>query len=96
MVWEVEGVKEVINEIETGNRDSIKDYANDVWITTQARAVATKTIGFRAIAYNFETINGKIYMAGITSRPEQLDSVIEALKVIKGVKEIVNYVVVKE
>tara|TARA_Y100001935_G_scaffold249675_1_gene248630 strand:+ start:554 stop:1156 length:603 start_codon:yes stop_codon:yes gene_type:complete len=96
LVWEVEGVKEVINEIETGNRDSIKDYANDVWITTQARAVATKTIGFRAIAYNFETINGKIYMAGITSRPEQLDSVIEALKVIKGVKEIVNYVVVKE
>ena len=96
LVWEVEGIKEVINEIEIGNRDSIKDYANDVWITTQARAIATKTIGFRAIAYNFETINGKIYIAGITSRPEQLDSVIEALKVIKGVKEIVNYVVVKE
>ena len=87
LVWEVEGIKEVNNEIEIGNRDSIKEYANDVWITTQARAIATKTIGFRAIAYNFETINGKIYIAGITSRPEQLDSVIEALKVIKGVKE---------
>ena len=47
LVWEVEGIKEVINEIEIGNRDSIKEYANDVWITTQARAIATKTIGFR-------------------------------------------------
>ena len=29
-VWEVEGVKEVINEIQIGNRASLKEYANDV------------------------------------------------------------------
>ncbi len=96
LVWEVEGVKEVVNEIEIGNRDSIKDYANDLWINTQARGVAAKTIGLRAVAYNFETINGKIYIAGITSRPDQLEALIEALKSIKGVKEIINYVIVKE
>tara|TARA_Y100000766_G_C18828136_1_gene566570 strand:+ start:113 stop:661 length:549 start_codon:yes stop_codon:yes gene_type:complete len=96
LVWEVEGVKEVINEIEIGNRESLKDYANDLWINTQAKGVAAKTIGLRAVAYNFETINGKIYVAGITSRPEQMESMIEALKSIKGVKEITNYVIVKE
>ena len=42
LVWEVDGVKEVINEIEVGNRETIKDYANDLWINTQARAVAAK------------------------------------------------------
>ena len=84
------------DELEIGNRDTLKDYATDLWINTQARAVSAKIVGLRVVGYNFETINGKIYMAGITSRPEQLDSVIEALKVIKGVKEIVNYVVVKE
>ncbi len=96
MVWEVEGVKEVINEIEIGNRETIKDYANDLWINTQARGVAAKTIGLRSVGYNFETINGKLYVAGITSRPEQLESLVEALKVIKGVKEIINYVIIKE
>ena len=96
LVWEVEGIKEVINEIEIGNRSTIKDYASDLWINTQARAVATKTIGFRAVGYNFETIQGKIYVAGITSRPDQLGSLIDALKSIKGVKEIINYVIVKE
>ncbi len=96
LVWEIEGINEVINEIEIGNRSSIKDYANDLWINTQARGVAAKTVGLRAVAYNFETINGKVYIAGITTKPEQLDNLIQALKTIKGVKEIVNYVIVKQ
>ena len=96
LVWEVEGVKEVVNEIEIGNRETIKDYANDLWINTQARGVAAKTIGLRAVGYNFETINGKLFIAGITSRPNQLEQLINALKSIKGVKEIVNYVIIKK
>ncbi len=95
LVWEVEGVKEVVNEIEIGNRESIKDYATDLWINTQARALAAKTVGLRSVAYNFETINGKIYIAGITSRADQLEILVEALKDIKGVNEIINYVIIK-
>ena len=95
-VWEIKGVKEVINEIEVGNRASLKDYGKDLWINTQAKGLAAKTIGLRFLAYNFETIRGKVYIAGITSRPEQLDKVIEVVKTIKGVTEIVNYVVIKE
>ena len=95
-VWEIGGVKEVINEIEVGNRASLKDYGKDLWINTQAKGLTAKTIGLRFLDYNFETIRGKVYIAGITSRPEQLDKVIEVVKTIKGVTEIVNYVVIKE
>ncbi len=96
LVWEAEGVKEIINEIEIGNRSSIKDYANDLWINTQARGVAAKTIGIKSVTFNFETIKGKIYIAGITTRPDLLEETISALKNIKGVSEIVNYVIIKE
>ena len=96
LVWEVEGVQEVVNEVEIGNRETIKDYANDLWINTQARAVAAKTVGLRVVAYNFETINGKLYVAGITSKPDQLEKMIDSLKAIKGVREIINYVIIKE
>ena len=96
LVWEAEGVKEIINEIEIGNRSSIKDYANDLWINTQARGVAAKTIGIKSVTFNFETIKGKIYVAGITTRPDLLEETISALKNIKGVSEIVNYVIIKE
>ena len=95
-VWEVEGVQEVVNEIQVGNRDSLKEYANDVWINTQAKGLAAKAVGLRVVGYNFETIQGKVYIAGITSRPEQLEDIIDAVKTIKGVKEIVNYVIIKE
>ena len=95
-VWEIEGVNEVINEIEIGDQTTIKEYANDIWINTQIKSLAAKTIGLRFLSYNFETIRGKVYIAGITSRPEQLQSIIEISKTVKGVKEIVNYVIVKE
>jgi len=95
-VWEVDGVIEVINEIQIGNRATLKEYAQDVWINTQVRSVAAKAVGLRVISYNFETIQGKVYVAGITSRPEQLENLLIAIKSIKGVKEIINYVIVKE
>ena len=95
-VWEIEGVQEVINEIEIGDKITLKEYANDLWINTQIKALAAKEIGLRSLSYNFETIRGKVYVAGITSRPEQLETLINAIKTIKGVKEIVNYVVIKE
>ena len=95
-VWEVEGTQEVINEIQVGNRASLKEYANDVWINTQAKSLAAKAVGLRVVGYNFETIQGKVYIAGITSSPEQLEDIIDAVKTVKGVKEIVNYVIVIE
>jgi osmotically-inducible protein OsmY len=95
-VWEVDGVNEVVNEIQIGNRASLKEYAQDVWITAQVRGLAAKTIGLRSIAYNFETIQGKVYIVGITSRPEQLEAIIDVAKTVKGVNEIVNYVIIKE
>ena len=96
LVWEVEGVQEIINEIEIGDRTTLKDYANDLWINTQARAVAAKTVGIKSITFNFETIQGKIYIAGISTRPDLLDEMVSALKNIKGANEIVNYVIIKE
>ena len=93
-VWEVEGVNEVINEIQIGNRASLKEYAQDIWITAQVRGLAAKTVGLRSVAYNFETIQGRVYIVGITSRPEQLEAIIDIAKTVKGVTEIINYVIV--
>ena len=95
-VWEIGGVKEVINEIEVGNKTTLKEYSQDLWINTQVKGMAAKTLGLRALSFNFETIKGKVYIAGITSRKEQLEELINSIENIKGIKEIVNYAVVKE
>ena len=44
----------------------------------------------------FDQIQGKIYIAGITKKSDQLEELVSALKNIKGVSEIVNYVIIKE
>ena len=95
-VWEVNGVKEVINEIEVGDKTTLKEYTNDLWINTQTRGLAAKTLGLRSLSFNFETIRGKVFLAGITSQKESLDLLIEKIKNIKGVNEIVNYVIIKK
>ena len=95
-VWEVPGVKEVMNEVEVGDKATLKEYANDLWINSQVKSLAAQTVGLRVLSYNFETIRGKVYIAGISSRPEQIQEIINAIETIKGVKEIVNYVTLKE
>ena len=95
-VWEVEGVQEVINEIEIGNKTTLKEYSKDLWINTQVKAVAAKKIGLRALSYNFETIRGKVFITGVTSKKDQLDILLNSIMDIKGVTEIVDYVIIKE
>ena len=95
-VWEVEGVQEVINEIEIGDKTTIKEYANDLWISAQVKGLAAKKLGLRGLSYNFETIKGKVYVAGITSRPNQLETLVNIIKGVKGVDEVINYVVIKK
>ena len=95
-VWEINGVEEVINEIEVGDKTTLKEYSKDLWINTQAKALAAKTLGLRGLSFNFETIKGRVFIAGITSRKEQLETLIDSIKNVKGVKEIVNYVIITE
>ncbi len=95
LVWEISGVNEVINEIEVGEKVNAKEYAQDLWISTQAKALAAKELGMSSLSFNFDTIRGKIFVTGITKNKDNLDSLISNLKTIKGVKEIVNYVILK-
>ena len=91
--WEVGGVKEVINEIEIGNEQELKDYAKDLWISTQVRAKTLKTLGLDVITYNFETINGKVHVIGVSRDKNESEKIIDIIRTIKGVNEIVNHII---
>ena len=95
LVWEIDGVKEVLNEIEIGNKQNIKQYTQDLWITSQVRAKALNKLGLDIITYNFETINGKVYVMGISNSVEFSEKIINVIKTVKGVKEIVNHIIIR-
>ncbi len=96
LVWEINGVDEVINEIEVGNSQNLKDYSNDLWITTQIKTKTITSLGLDYITFNFESINGKVFVMGIASNKDESEKVIEIIRDVKGVKSIVNHIIIKD
>lgn len=97
LVWEIPGVKEVINEIEIGNKQNLKQYTKDFWITTQVKAKTLNELGLDVITYNFETINGTVYVMGVTNKDtDHSEKIIKVIRSIKGVKKISNHIIIRE
>ncbi len=96
LVWEVNGVEEVINEIEIGNKQNLEQYTKDLWITTQVKAKTLNEVGLDVLTYNFETINFKVYVMGVAIDKEETEKIIKAIKSVKGVKEIANHIILRE
>jgi osmotically-inducible protein OsmY len=96
LAWKVLGVREVINEIEVTNKGGIIRYLNDVKIKTQIRykIIADKKI--RSINYNFESVNGTLYVIGIAQNKKELKRVVMHSNDIKGVIKVVSHVMMKD
>ena len=95
LAWKVLGVREVINEIDVTKKGGIKQYLTDVKIKTQLRykVIADKEIS--SINYNFEVVNGNLYIIGISKNKKELKKVVDYANDIKGVLKVVNHVMYK-
>ena len=95
MAWKIDGIKEVINEIRTGDA-GFKDMGKDSWITTQLNSKITFDKEIFAINYSVKTVNGIIYLIGIAQNQTELNRVIDHARTIGYVKKIINHVRVKK
>lgn len=91
LVWKVEGVKEVIDEMLVGDGAGIGGYAGDSWTTTKLKAELLFEPEVRSSNYNVKTYAGKVYLIGIAQDQQELDRVLEIASHLDGVKEVVNY-----
>lgn len=92
LAWEVEGVREVINEIQITDRGGPNMFAKDTWITTQAKSRLIAEKGVKSVNYTIETVNGVIYVMGIAQNDDELARVLNVLSRVKGVKRVVSHV----
>lgn len=96
IAWDIQGVRNVGNELDVQSGVSVGDYLNDVRISDQLR---TKVLTDRSIAwvnYNVTTTNGNVYLMGIAKDQEELDRVTLHARTIPGVKKVVSYVEVRQ
>jgi osmotically-inducible protein OsmY len=96
ITWKIDGVKEVLNEITTGEASDLKDLAKDSWITTRVRAAILRDADIADINYSVETINGIVYLLGIAQDQAELDALISHTRNVKGVRRVVSHVILKD
>ncbi len=95
LAWQVEGVNEVINEIQVTDRGGIVDYGRDTWISAQLRTKLLLDKEIRAINYNVETVNGVVYMIGIAQDQAELERATNHARTIPNVAKVISHVRLK-
>ncbi len=96
LCWQVDGVKEVINEIEISDKSGFVNYTRDAQISTELRSTLLVDQDIRSINYSIETVNQTIYLMGVARSRDELDRVIDHARNIEYVRRVRNYVRVKE
>ena len=95
LAWKVLGVREVINEIDVTEKGGIKQYLIDVKIKTQIRYKVISDKEISSINYNFEVVNGNLYIIGIAKNKQELRRIVDHGNDIKGVVKVVSHAIMK-
>ena len=96
LAWKILGVREVINEIDVTKKGGIKQYLTDVRIKTQIRYKVITDKEISSINYNFEVVNGNLYIIGISNNKKELKKVVKHANNIKGVLKVVSHAIMKD
>tara|TARA_B100001093_G_scaffold505816_1_gene563752 strand:+ start:178 stop:756 length:579 start_codon:yes stop_codon:yes gene_type:complete len=96
LAWGIEGVTEVINEIQISNDDTILDYADDLVMKTKIKAKLLINKEIYNLNYSIEVVNGVVYLIGIAQNQVELDRVISISENTYGIKNVISYVRFKE
>ena len=96
LAWSIEGVNEVINEIQISNDEGILDYADDLIMKTKINAKLLLNKDILNLNYSVEVVNGIVYLIGIAQSQEELNSVINISENTYGVQNVINYVRLKD
>jgi len=95
LAWQVEGVRQVIDEIQVTDEGGVLDYSRDVWITAQLRSKMTFDSEILAINYSIETVNKVVYLMGVAQSEAEIDRVIRYARNIDYVRKVVSHVRIK-
>lgn len=96
IAWQVDGVEEVINEIDVAEPDEVGGTIQDQWIVQELRGRLLIDRAVRAINYSVESVRGTIYLMGIAQSAAELQRVIDHARDIAYVRRVVSYVRIKD
>ncbi len=95
LAWQVNGVKEVMNEVQISDKAGFSNYARDVWISTQVKTRLLFAKNVRSINYSIITVNQSVYIMGIAQDQDELDRATYVASTTSYVQHVVSYAQLK-
>ena len=99
LAWKVEGVREVINEIQIVKKKSkVKsffNYTRDSFISTQIKTRLFFNKNVSLINFKTTTVNGAVYIIGIAKNNLEISQVTNLVARTKGTKKVVSHLILE-
>ncbi len=95
LAWRIDGVREVINQVQVNDQSGLLDYARDAWITTKLSVKLAIDSRVKAINYSIDTLNGHVFLMGIAQNKTELARVKSLARTVSYVRRVTSYVVQK-
>lgn len=92
LAWEIKGVREVVNEIQVTDKSSIKDAAKDLAASAQLRARLIAERDVSSLNFSVDVVNGVVYLSGVASTAEEMNTVIALAQDLRFAQKVVNYI----
>lgn len=92
LVWKVEGVKQVDNEVKIANSEGVKGYVRDNWIagTLKSKLLFDKDI--QSVNYSVDVVQGVVYLMGVAQNQRELNKVVYHSRNTDYVRNVVSHV----
>ncbi len=94
--WEISPkIKDVLNEITIGEKSTIISEAKDARISLSLSGLLIGDSNISDINFNHSVSKQVIFLIGIAQDNEELNKVINYARTVKGVKKVINHIILK-
>ena len=92
VIWEVNGVKEVNNQVQISETNNLKNIAKDLASLGEIKARLMASKKLNSLNYSIDVVNNVAYISGIASSEEEMSIVTQIVQEARFIKEVQNFV----
>ncbi len=91
-VWDIDGVKEIINELKINDAVTFSDRASDILLKTKINSQLLFKSGINSNNYNIDVVSGELYIIGFADNLDEKTEVEKLLSNLEGISKIVTII----
>ena len=92
IIWEINGVKEVNNQIQISEINNFKNIAKDLASLGEIKAKLMASKELNSLNFSIDVVNNIAYISGIASSEEEMSIVTQIAQEARFIKEVQNFV----